>query len=258
MSHALGPPPGLDLSALPVTPWLHRIDPRSRILAASLFALLLVSCQKIEVLLIGLLFSLALVLMARLPLLLTFKRTLGVDLFIIFLLALLPFTTPGEVWFTIGSLTASWEGFIRAVEIGLTAMSVILTLLALVGTLEPQEIGHALYRLKISEKFVHILLFTVRYLDVLRQEYRRLRQSMKARAFVPKSNLHTWRTYGYLVGMLLIRSLDRSERIMNAMKCRGFTGRFHLIDQMQMTIRDLQFGLLFVAISVLLIVGELR
>lgn len=75
---------------------------------------------------------------------------------------------------------------------------------------------------------VHLILFTVRYVDVLDQEQHRLRTAMKARGFRPTTSWHTYRSVGYLVGMMLVRALERSERIQKAMKCRGFSGRFHL------------------------------
>jgi len=256
MSHTLGTPPGLNLEALPEPPWLHRIDPRARILAAVAFAFVLVSLSDMLMLLVGVAIGAILVVMAHLPVKDTFKRTVGVDLFIVFLLILLPFTTPGETWFTVGPLAATWEGLWRACEISLKAMGVILALLALVGTLEAPQLGHALHRLGVSEKLVHILMFTVRYLDVLRAEYQRLRLAMKARAFEPRSGLHTWRTYGYLVGMLLVRSLERAERIHQAMKCRGFTGRFHLLTVLRAGSRDILFGgVMLLAVS-LLLAGE--
>ena len=245
MSHAFGPHPDLHLAPLPETPWLQRIDARIRILAAVVYAFFLVLSHKMPVLVTGVLIGLFLVLMTRLPLVKTIKRTLGVDLFIIFLLILLPFTTPGETWFAIGSFTATWDGFFRAIEISLKAIGVILALLALVGTLEPPEFGYALYRLRVPEKLVLIMLFTVRYLDVIQREYHRLRIAMKARAFVPRSNFHTWKTFGYLFAMLLVRSLERSERIHAAMKCRGFTGKFHLLGELKLRSHDGVFVALF-------------
>jgi cobalt/nickel transport system permease protein len=43
-------------------------------------------------------------------------------------------------------------------------------------------------------------------------------------------NGHSYRAIGYLVGMLLVRSFDRSERVLAAMKCRGFRGRYYMLD----------------------------
>jgi cobalt/nickel transport system permease protein len=92
------------------------------------------------------------------------------------------------------------------------------------------------------EKLAHLLLFTVRYIDVLRREYGRLRLAMRVRGFRPRMSLHTYRAYGCLVGMLLARSLERSERIVAAMKCRGFRGRFYLLDHFTFSPRDLGFA----------------
>ena len=36
---------------------------------------------------------------------------------------------------------------------------------------------------------------------------------LRVRGFKPGSNRHTWRSLGYLVGMLLVRSLERAERV---------------------------------------------
>ena len=65
---------------------------------------------------------------------------------------------------------------------------------------------------------------------------------MKLRGFRPRMDRHTYRAYGYLVGMLLVRSLDRSDRIVAAMKCRGFRGRFYLLDHFAFSVRDALFG----------------
>ena len=79
---------------------------------------------------------------------------------------------------------------------------------------------------------------SVRYISVLEDEYVRIRRAMKARAFVARSNVHTWRTFGWLVGMLLVRSFERSRRVSNAMRCRGFNGSFTFHSESQWRILD--------------------
>ena len=68
-------------------------------------------------------------------------------------------------------------------------------------------------------------------------------RTVKTRGFRPRMDWHTYRSYGYLVGMLLVRSLDRSQRVLAAMKCRGFRGRFYLLDHFAATRYDLGFSL---------------
>lgn len=221
---------------------LDRLDPRMRIAMACLFAVVTVALTGLPALTAALACAVVLLLMARLPVRRTLKRVAMMDGFIVFMLALLPFTVPGDAIFTLWGFPASWQGLARAVEIGLTANAVVLVLLVLVGTLEPVTLGHALYRMKVPETLVHLMMFNIRYVEVLRAEYLRLRAAMKVRGFRPGTNWHTYRSFGYLVGMMLVRAIDRSERVLAAMKCRGFTGRFMLLQDFRLRASDWRFA----------------
>ena len=41
--------------------------------------------------------------------------------------------------------------------------------------------------------------------------------------------------------MLLLKSFDRSERVLAAMKCRGWRGRFHVLTHFALARRDFAF-----------------
>nr|WP_321249976.1 cobalt ECF transporter T component CbiQ [uncultured Ruegeria sp.] len=217
-------------------------DPRMRIVLACIFAIVTVALNSIPALIGALSVSLGLLVMSRLPVDQTVKRMAMMDSFIIFMLVLLPFSMPGDAMFTVFGFPASWQGLWKAVEIALTANAVILALMVLVGTMEPVTLGHALHKLRCPEVLVHLLMFTIRYIEVLREEYLRLRGAMKIRGFRPGTNWHTYRSFGYLVGMMLVRAIERSERILAAMKCRGFSGRLLLLQDFNMTRRDHMFA----------------
>ena len=225
---------------------IDRLDPRLRVVMVTVFAFVTVLSNHFGVLTLAVLIGFALAILAQLNVKRTLRRVIAMDMFMIFLIILLPFTTPGETWFTLWGLSASKEGFLHALMILLKAHAVVLSLLALVGTQSATTLGHALAHLKVPEKLVHLMLFTVRYLEVIGQEYKRMRRAMQARAFVLKTNRHTWRSIGYLIGMLLVHSIERSERIMDAMKCRGFKGQFYLLDEMAMTQHDVRCLILFI------------
>ncbi|MGB0849184.1 MAG: cobalt ECF transporter T component CbiQ [Thiolinea sp.] len=212
---------------------IDQFDPRARIMAMTLFALATVFSHNLLIPALALLLSITVALQANLDMQRTIRRVIAMDVFIVFMIIMLPFTTPGDALFHVFGFAASKQGFLQAIEIGLKTNAVVLMLLALLGTLEATTLGHALARLRVPEKLVHLMLFTVRYLEVIGREYKRMRKAMKARAFQPRSNWHTWRSIGYLVGMLLIHSLERSERIHAAMKCRGFNGRLYLLDHLE-------------------------
>lgn len=212
-------------------PVLSQLDPRSRVIAALVFAATVVWCQTPTALLAALVLAVGLAGLARLPWAATCRRLLALEGFILLTLATLPFTIDGTPVVTLAGWAVSAEGLLRAALLLLKANAVVLTTLALVGALELPALGHALARLGLPLRFVALFLFTVRYIDVLYRQYARLRLAMRARGFRPAASLHCWRSLGHLIGMLLVGSLERSERIHAAMRLRGFDGRFHLLDE---------------------------
>jgi len=241
-----GPPPGLSA-----------IDARVRLIASAAFALVVVSLEHLAALLAAFALSALMVVAARPGWWPTARRLAALDGFMIFVLVALPFSVPGQPLGTIAGFPASAEGLLRAVEILLKSNAVVLMVLALLGSLEPVDLGQALLRLRLPEKLVQLLLFTVRYLEVLGREYRRLRTAMTARGFTMRCDRHTWRSLGYLFGMLMVHSLERAERILAAMRCRGFTGRFPSLEEPgPLTGRDHAFALLALAAGLLLLTLE--
>jgi cobalt/nickel transport system permease protein len=252
------PEPGLVLGAGDGGGWLARRDPRLRILAAVAFALVTLALESLPALVAALALALYLALAGGQGWERLGRRLLLMEGFLAVLLLTLPFTVPGAPILELGPLVASREGLARALVILIKANAVVLALLGLVGGLEPVVLGHALGRLGVPHKLVHLLLQTVRQIHLLGQEHRRLRQAMRARAFVPRSDRHTWNSYGWLIGMLLVRALGRSRRVLAAMRCRGFRGHLYLLDTPVWTAGDSAFAaLLGVALAVLLTLGRL-
>ena len=195
-------------------------------------------------------------LLAGLPPAAVLKRLLPLNVLVLMLAVLLPLTIDGTPAFALGPLVFSRKGLLLAAAIALKGNAIVLTLLVLSGTMSGATLGHALSHLRLPRKLVHLLLFTVRYVDVLHREYLRLRCAMKVRGFRPQMNRHTYRSYGYLIGMLLVRSFDRAERIVAAMKCRGFRGRFYLLDHFAFSWPDVPFGVVSLLILVTMILVE--
>ena len=232
---------------------IRRVDPRTRIIAVVTFSVTVVALDDLLALALALAMSLLFMTAAHLPPGRTLRRVAAMDGFVVFMLLMLPFTVPGDPVVHIGGLSATWQGFALALRIALKANAVVLALLALVGSLDSVTFGHALHRLRVPENLVHLLMFTVRYIEVLHQEYLRLRTAMKARGFKARNSAHTYKSFGYLIGMMLVRALERSERILAAMKCRGFSGRIPVLEDFRLGPNDLRFGgLLLVAIATLI------
>lgn len=209
---------------------LEALDPRTRLLGAALAAAAILSLHNLAVLAgvaaAGLLLALAFGPSARA----LGGRLLHLEGFMLVLLALLPFTMPGAPLFGHPPLVASVEGLRRALQILLKVNACGLLTFAMLGGLEPVRLGQAALGLKVPKRLVEIFFLAVRYGAVLRAEAGRLHEAMRARAFVARSTLHTWRSFGHLFGMLLVRALERAERVSEAMRCRGYVGRLPVPD----------------------------
>jgi len=231
-----------------LTPLLDRIDPRGRILAALAFALLTAVSNRPVTVLAALAVAVLCTTMSGLGPAMVVRRMTPVNVFMLMLIALMPLGSGGREIGRLGPLSYGEDGLYLALTIAVKGNTIVLMLVAMLGSLDINTVGHAMNHLRVPDKLIHLLLFTVRYLDVLRREYGRLSAAMRLRGFQPRANMHTYRTYGHLIGMLLVRSLDRSERVVAAMKCRGFRGHFYLLDHFHFSRLDVPFAVASVVV----------
>lgn len=231
--------------------FIHHIDPRVKIVIAAMFSLVAALSYELTVLLGSAAFSLTLLIAARLPVKKVFWRLILVNGFILVLWLILPFTTPGKTLFTLFGLRATVEGVDSAILITIKSNTIVMICIALLSTCSVFRLVHALHYLHVPDKLVHIFFFSYRYIHVINLEYARLTNAMKVRCFTPGTNLHTYKSFAYLMGMLILRSHERSRRIYEAMICRGFKRRFYVLEHRGLHGSDVLFG----TVSFLFITG---
>jgi len=236
--------------------FIRRLDPRGKIVVVFLFSIVVAAANRLQVLLCALLLGLLIVLAAKVPVKELVKRLIPVNMLILFLWFFLPFTFGGEPFFHIGPLAVTREGLLYATRITLKSNAMMLMLIALVASTPIFTIGHAMYSLGIPKKIVHLFFFTYRYIHVIYREYFRLKNSMKIRGFTPRTNLHTYKTFAYMVGMLLIKSFDRGQRVHNAMLCRGFKGNLYSLSKFSFKKGDVVSVVFMLTVIILLGVLE--
>jgi cobalt/nickel transport system permease protein len=226
------------------TVFIEPLDPRTRLIGAIALVATFVSLQTFPARFAALGLAVLLVIAARIELRTILHRLAHLEGFMILLLIMLPLTVPGQPLASFGPFSVSDRGVERAFAIALTVNAAALCLLALVGTLEPVRLGRGLAALGVSERFVRLFMFLVRYHGIFGEELRRQFDSMRARGFRAGLRRHAFRSYGNLAGMILVRSIERAERVDEAMRCRGFSGRFPLRRVRPMTWHDLRFACL--------------
>ncbi|MEJ2716267.1 MAG: cobalt ECF transporter T component CbiQ [Deltaproteobacteria bacterium] len=233
---------------------VHRLDPRVKIVSALAFAVAVAVNHSLTATLVAILFPVSLILAARMDLGRVLVRLALVNGFIAFLWIFLPFGVPGETIYSVGPLHVTREGLYTAMLITAKSNSIVLATIALLGTSPVFDLAHALSHLGCPDKLVHLFFFSFRYVHVIHDEYHRLRRAAKVRAFHPRTDIHTYRTFAYFIGMLLVRSFQRAQRILDAMKCRGFRGKFYILHHYNMSRSDYAVGSASALVSVGLLV----
>ena len=171
---------------------IHQLDPRIRVALTSVYAFVVALSYHFPVLITALALSTVLMIISQVRLTAVLKRMIWVNAFIVLLWLLLPFTFKGDVLASVGSFAIYRPGVVMAAQITLKSYAILLAFIALIATMSFATLGHALYRLRVPEKIVHLLLMTYRYVFVIEQEYLRLLRAAKIRGFRPGTNSNTY------------------------------------------------------------------
>ncbi|GAE34322.1 transmembrane component NikQ of energizing module of nickel ECF transporter [Halalkalibacter akibai JCM 9157] len=103
-----------------------------------------------------------------------------------------------------------------------TSMTVLTILL---DSQSLEQFMNSLAHLKVPPILITVLMLSYRYVFLFLEDIQKMQLAAKARFFNGGINIKSLRTYGQLTGCLLIKSLDRSEHVYEALTSRSFTGQ---------------------------------
>lgn len=239
----------------------HRWDPRIKIASLLLFSFCAASVGTVGTALLCCAVSASALMVAGTPWRLAARRIAAMAAFLAMFFVVLPLTVPvlpGDQVATLGQgiwIQINFRGFSVAALVAAKAMSVALLMEPLLRTGPFPRTVNALARLGVPDPLCQMLLIMYRYVFVFRHEMSRLWVGMNVRGFRPGTNRRTIHILGNFLGMLFVRSLERTERVHEAMLCRGFTGRFPTRESFRSTPLDWALGACWVlgGVAVLLL-----
>lgn len=218
---------------------LHRIDPRAKLITTMIFICMVVSFGKYEIsrMIPFVIFPLAMIVSADLPVKYLAKKILIVAPFAVLVGMFNPIMDTQPL-FQLGgiSISGGWLSFFSILLRFALTVSAALVLLCLTGF---NGVCLALQKLKVPGPFVIQLLFLYRYLFVLIDEASRMVRARSLRSFDSKGL--RFNVFITLLGQLLLRTMERAQRIHLAMCCRGFDGHIHINSSMNFGYRELKF-----------------
>lgn len=218
---------------------IHRLDPRAKLLATLAFIVTVVSFPKHEIigLLPFLLFPVLLFSLSDIPVKFILKKVLLVSSFAVFIGIFNPLLDRQITSSFFGfSVSGGWISFL---SIMLKFLLTITSALLLIATTSFPGVCHALQKMGIPEIFVSQLLFLYRYIFVLAEEAMKIVRARDMRSFGGRGL--GMRPAINLFGTLFLRTVERAERVYQAMLSRGFTGSLNTTRTYCLTIADALF-----------------
>ena len=227
---------------------IHRIDPRAKLVTFMVFVACVVSFDKYEVsaLVPFFLFLAVIIPLARIPLHFMVRKLLFLLPFAVFIGIFNPFYDR-HIMFSLGPVPIT-GGIVSFVSILLRFTLTVVAAMTLVAVTGFNGICMALERFHIPKAFSVQLMMLYRYIFVLTSEGISMARARELRS-VGSKGLGT-RTYGSLIGSLLLRTWHRAQRIHMAMLSRGYHGEFYLRRPMHIGIADIAFAAFWCALFI--------
>ncbi len=92
------------------------------------------------------------------------------------------------------------------------------------------DIVRGLDGLNFSPKIVTVFYFTLSLIDYLLMDWKKTKDSLKARGFVANTSMFTYQTYGNIFAMIFIKAIKKSEDMRCSMNARGFENKIYFLN----------------------------
>jgi cobalt/nickel transport system permease protein len=208
----------------------HRWDPRIKMFSLLVFTFCIASITHLSWAVLAVLFGLGALLSSRIPLGYPMRRLAAMSSFLGMFLIVMPLTVPAketDTLITFGRLSFlsfNMRGLAVAALVCLKASAIALLMDPLLGTSPFSVTMHGLARLGMPHQICQMILLTHRYIFVFYHEMKRMRTGMEVRGFRKRTSMETVSILGNFLGMLLVHSFERTQRVYEAMLARGYNG----------------------------------
>lgn len=202
---------------------IHRWETRCKLVGLMALAFAIAAVDVLVLLPAVLAIAFSCYALARLPLAYWWRRVRYPGFFLVALVAALPFAAGDTVLWAWGPVRVYREGCLAVLPIA-GRFAAILTLgLVAFGTHPVAETVRALRSLGLSPILTDLMLLSYRYLTELGDDWQRMQVAVQLRGFRNRRlDGQTLRLWAALTGSLLVRSYERSERVYQAMRLRGY------------------------------------
>lgn len=96
-----------------------------------------------------------------------------------------------------------------------------------------------------GKKLSILIYFTIRFINSLKTEFKRLKKTLKARGFVSKTSLFTYKIYANITAMLFLSAYEKANLVEKTIKIRGFYPQYMIKNNsVSLHKSDILFGII--------------
>ncbi|MBP1926583.1 cobalt/nickel transport system permease protein [Sedimentibacter acidaminivorans] len=141
------------------------------------------------------------------------------------------------------------RGWISYLGLVIKCFFTVLCALLFISTTSIDNIAMSLSKLKVPKIFTIQFLLTYRYIYVLIEEFANIWTAYTLRA--PKQKGIHYKSWGSLLGQLLMRTYDRAQSIYYCMVLRGYNGEYHQSEEEKLYLKDYIYLFIWICFMVL-------
>jgi cobalt/nickel transport system permease protein len=203
--------------------YIHRWECRPKLIAFISLIFSFTFIDQVAFLPALIIITTSLYLLAKLPLSFLLSRLRYPGIFILAVIILLPFLVGDTVIFSWGIMEIKQEGCLLMLVVVTRFICILTTTLILLATSPFLSLLKSLKSFGLSPIISDMMLLTYRYLEEFSDRLDRMKKALKLRGFsLHRYNKRQLTIIANLIGSLLVRSYEDSQRVYQAMKLRGY------------------------------------
>lgn len=227
--------------------WIHRWEPRTKLVTGIIMTFLLVSLRTPRLLIYLYLGMTGLLTSMGFSVKILVKRTIYVFPFLIFMA--IPLLVGGGI-------PPSDERVTLVLLLTFKSLTSLYIMFMIFSSQPIIELLNGLAYMKLPKLFISIVFLSWRYVFLLGEKLSNMYKALIARLFKPNVRKSSLKIYGQVMGGMLIKSIDTSDKVYRAMVSRGFDGTIPTSQPKEIKSMDIVKSVLMISSVLLLILIE--
>ncbi|MFX0023630.1 MAG: energy-coupling factor transporter transmembrane component T family protein [Candidatus Hermodarchaeota archaeon] len=208
--------------------YLAKLHPLIRFILPFILVLPFLVVEDIYLIITIFLITLILDFLLRIKILKIFSRLKLVIPFVFIITVFIPFYIGETVLININvgiQLIIYREGFYLASLIFLRVFASLFVFMSFFSSLSYSEFISALTKLRIPSFLIGSLIIMLHYIPILASSNIKILESQEMRGKKITTYWQKLKTHGYIMGKTIIMNMERSEKLYDSLKLRGFSGK---------------------------------